>query len=98
MVVESVNLPYDWVFGCLETVVVKNTRMCATAQSVARYTGLLPGEERRVARLDMEEMGETLGYSHMVLYTPADSPPSQVLRHCIVLLPVQNCSHFLFLC
>ena len=78
LVVESVNLPYDWVFGCLESVVVKNTRMCGTAQSLARYTSLLPGEERRLARLDMEEMGEILGYSHIVLYTPADSPPSQV--------------------
>ena len=78
LVVESVHLPYDWVFGCLESVVVKNTRMCGTAQSLARYTSILPGEERRLARLDMEEMGEILGYSHIVLYTPADSPPSQV--------------------
>ena len=78
MVVDSLNLPYDWVFGCLESVVVKNTRMCGVAQSLARFTSLLPGEERRLARLDMEEMGEVLGYTHIVLYTPADSPPSQV--------------------
>ena len=77
---QTFNLEPNWLSGCLETEVHKNTRVCSQAQSLARRTVTLPGlgDRRKVANIDLTEMWEDLGFSHILVHTPADSPPSLV--------------------
>ena len=75
---QSYNLSPNWLSGCLETAVHKNTRVCSLAQSLGRRSTTLPGQgdRRKVANIDLTEMWEELGFSHILVHTPADSPPS----------------------
>ena len=77
---QSYNLSPNWLSGCLETEVHKNTRVCSLAQSLATRSITLPGlgDRRKVANIDLTEMWEDLGFSHILVHTPADSPPSLV--------------------
>ena len=77
---QSYNLSPNWLSGCLETAVHKNTRVCSQAQSLGRRSLTLPGQgdRRKVANIDLTEMWEELGFSHILVHTPADSPPSLV--------------------
>ena len=77
---QSYNLSPNWLSGCLETEVHKNTRVCSLAQSLATRSLTLPGlgDRRKVANIDLTEMWEELGFSHILVHTPADSPPSLV--------------------
>ena len=80
LLVQSYNLSANWLSGCLETAVHKNTRVCSQVQSLATRSITLPGlgDRRRVAKIDLTEMSEEKGFSHIVIHTPADSPPSLV--------------------
>ena len=79
LVLDSIMMPESWIYGCLQTEVVKNTRVCTEAQMMTSKSDHLPGYhgERKVAILEMQELDDK-GYSHIVLHTPADSHPSQV--------------------
>ena len=79
LVLDSIMMPESWIYGCLQTEVVKNTRVCTEAQMMTSKSDHLPGYhgERKVAVLEMQELDDK-GYSHIVLHTPADSHPSQV--------------------
>ena len=80
LMVQSFNLSANWLSGCLETAVHKNTRVCSQAQSLARRSVTIPGlgDRRKVAHIDMTEMTEERGFTHILVHTPADSPPSLV--------------------
>ena len=79
VLVETTHLTRDWIYGCVSTEVVKYTRVCSQAERLSSSTGLVPGSvtgERRVALLELEDLLETHGYSHLIIHTPAHTPPS----------------------
>ena len=79
LVLDSNHLDPSWLYGCVTTQVVKNTRMCSLAETIG-HSVQLPGHKgsRRVAMLDLRQIWEDHGYSHIVVHTPANNPPSQV--------------------
>jgi len=69
----------DWVFGCKETKVHKNTRVCEVGENLSKSSAIIPSKGKRKAiHLDLLEMREKHGYSHIVVHTPVYTEDTRV--------------------
>ena len=69
----------DWVFGCKETVVHKNTRVCEVGDNLSGESSIIPSKGKRKAiHLDLLELKEKHGYSHIVVHTPSYTEDTRV--------------------
>jgi glycosylphosphatidylinositol deacylase len=61
----------DWVFGCKETKVHKNTRVCEVGENLSKHSAIIPSKGKHKAiHLDLVEVKQKHGYSHIVVHTP----------------------------
>ena len=68
----------DWVFGCKETVVHRNTRVCTQGDNLSARGLVLPGKgHRRAVHVDLLE-ARRAGYTHVVVAAPAGSEDTRV--------------------
>eukprot|EP00092_Neocalanus_flemingeri_P010254 GFUD01011050.1.p1 GENE.GFUD01011050.1~~GFUD01011050.1.p1 ORF type:complete len:1057 (+),score=343.38 GFUD01011050.1:48-3218(+) len=69
----------DWVFGCKVTKVHKNTRVCEEGENLSSKTSIIPSKGKRKAiHLDLLEMKQKFGYTHIVVHTPVYTEDTRV--------------------
>eukprot|EP00090_Calanus_glacialis_P013911 TRINITY_DN2253_c0_g1_i7.p1 TRINITY_DN2253_c0_g1~~TRINITY_DN2253_c0_g1_i7.p1 ORF type:complete len:1052 (-),score=349.76 TRINITY_DN2253_c0_g1_i7:167-3322(-) len=69
----------DWVFGCKETKVHKNTRVCEVGENLSSKSSIIPSKgKRKVIHLDLLEMKQKFGYTHIVVHTPVYTEDTRV--------------------
>ena len=75
----------DWVFGCKETVVHRNTRVCLQGENLSDKSIVLPGKKnRRALHLDLMEARRS--YTHLVVMAPAGSEGSRSYSKLLLML------------
>ena len=79
LTLDAVRMEGDsWVFGCRETVVHRNTRVCTEGENLSMKSLVLPGKRRKALHLDLLELRKTEGFSHVVLHSPGGSEGTKV--------------------
>ncbi|XP_023347047.1 GPI inositol-deacylase [Eurytemora carolleeae] len=69
----------DWVFGCKETRIYKNTRVCDEGDNLSGDSAIIPSRgKRKSIQLDMHKLKENRGYSHIVVHTPVHTEDTKV--------------------
>jgi len=79
LTVDAFKLDADnWIFGCKQTKVVKNSRICEEAENLSGLSQILPsrGKRKAVTGLDLFKLRESQGFSHVILNTPAKTEDS----------------------
>ena len=75
--VESLGVGPNWVYGCKETVVHRNTRVCQQGDNLSPGTIVLPGKGRQAVHVDLRNARRS-GYTHLVAAAPAGSSATRV--------------------
>ena len=73
LAVDAVNLENaNWLFGCKETSVHKNSRVCDVGENLSeKLSSLAPSRgKRRVAHADLRKLAVRSGYTHLVVFVP----------------------------
>jgi len=68
----------DWVFGCKETKLYKDSLVCEEGENLSSKSSIIPSKGKRKAiNLSMIKM-KKLGYSHIVVHTPVYTEDTRV--------------------
>ena len=80
LTVDAVHMEADhWVYGCKKTELHRNSRVCVESESLSSSSVILPSKgKRKMIQLDLWEMQEKHGYSHIVVNIPKDSEQSKI--------------------
>eukprot|EP00095_Tigriopus_kingsejongensis_P011682 maker-scaffold59_size442576-snap-gene-3.32 protein:Tk11682 transcript:maker-scaffold59_size442576-snap-gene-3.32-mRNA-1 annotation:"gpi inositol-deacylase" len=72
LAVDATGIDYnDWIFGCKDTRVLKNTRVCDVGHNLSKLSQVVPSNgKRKFAQLDMHELKKEFGYTHLVVHIP----------------------------
>ena len=68
----------DWVFGCKETIVHRNTRVCVNGENLSPLSLALPGKKRKALHLNLLKTRREKSYSHIVVAAPSGSKGTRV--------------------
>ena len=68
----------DWVFGCKETIVHRNTRVCVNGENLSPQSVALPGKKRKALHMNLLKTRREQGYTHIVVAAPSGSQGSRV--------------------
>ena len=80
LTLDAINMDNDnWVFGCKATTVHKKTRLCEAGDNLSQLSQIIPSNGRRkTIRINMFEMEEKHGYTHIVVFVPKGSKHTKV--------------------
>jgi len=80
LTLDAVRMDNDnWVFGCKETRVYKNTRICDEGENLSGLSAIIPSKGKRKAiQLDMHNLKTKYGYTHVVVHTPVNTQDTKV--------------------
>eukprot|EP00094_Tigriopus_californicus_P008865 TCALIF_08546-PA protein Name:"Similar to PGAP1 GPI inositol-deacylase (Homo sapiens)" AED:0.00 eAED:0.00 QI:577/1/0.66/1/0.5/0.33/3/0/965 len=89
MTVDASGIDYNnWIFGCKDTAVHKNTRICDIGHNLSKQSKIVPSQgKRKLAQFDMHQLKEEFGYTHVVVFIPKGK------KHVKVHLDVYNEFH-----
>ena len=94
--IDAVNLKNnDWVFGCKDTLVHKNSKVCSEGINLSEQGRVIPGKRRKMVTFDMHALHKEFGFTHVAVLIPKGSEHvrvnidvySDVHRHLEVTLP-----------
>lgn len=80
MTVDATGIDYNnWIFGCKETTVYKNTRICEIGYNLSKHSKIVPSNgKRKLAQFDMHKLKKDFGYTHVLVFIPKGKKNIQV--------------------